>query len=175
MMYIWNGQLKCIDDDILMHYGVPGMKWGRRKEIPQSTGIKNNHKQSAPVDDAARKEARKQKAKRAVKIGAAVVATAVAAYGAKKLHDVVRDKNLKLHIEKGRKIADAATNPLFDRIRIHTAMTGRLDDEYIRVHENIASFKYKEAVNNAYKNAKNDTFGQALKNVIQDERARRRR
>lgn len=176
MIYISNGQLKYVDDDVLMHYGVPGMKWGRRKAVQTITSggrRKANSTTDANATDV--KAARKQKVKKAVTIGAAVAATAVAAYGAKKLHDVVRDKNLKLHIDKGRKIADSLTNPMFDKIRIHTAMTGRVDDEYIRVLENGISFKYKEAVNNAYKNAKNDTFGQAVKNVVKDELAKRRR
>lgn len=74
----------------LKHFGVKGMKWGRRKARPEATGT---GRRSGQVDDSPEAEAaRKAKSKKAAKIGAAIVGTALAAYGAKKLDDVLKSK-----------------------------------------------------------------------------------
>lgn len=95
----------------LKHYGVKGMKWGRRKARPQAVGRTPGGKQSTETDEAAVKEARRRKVKRAAMIGAAVVATALTAYGAKKMSDVVKDKAYKSALERGTK----ATRDLITR------------------------------------------------------------
>lgn len=81
------------------------MKWGKRKARPQATGNGRHGGQTAesPEAQAARKEARRQKLKRAAKIGAAVAATALAAYGAKKMSDVLKDKAYSKAILRGQK------------------------------------------------------------------------
>lgn len=61
--------------DELYHYGVKGMKWGVRKEYVSSS--KNLRKSD---------DTRKDKTKRAIKIGAAVAVTALATYGGYKLY-----------------------------------------------------------------------------------------
>lgn len=77
----------------LKHFGVKGMKWGRRKARPEAAGSgRSEQTDNSHEAQAARKEARRQKAKRAAKIGAAVVAAGLAVYGAKKLDDVVKSK-----------------------------------------------------------------------------------
>lgn len=89
----------------LQHHGVKGMKWGRRKARPQSTGNGRRGQASAdsPEAQAAAKEARRRKVKRAAMIGAAVVGTALAAYGAKKASDLLKDKAFKSAHERGKK------------------------------------------------------------------------
>lgn len=140
----------------LRHHGVKGMKWGRRKARPQATGTgrRGGQTDNSPEAQAARKEARKQKLKRAAKIGAAVTATALAAYGAKKLHDVVRDKHLELQMkEASRKINNALQ------------MYGPTHDAY---RTNVNAWKdkvYTDTMNTAARNARNDSFGTAAKNV----------
>lgn len=78
----------------LKHYGVKGMKWGRRKARPQVMGTGRSSGQTAdsPEAQAARREVRRQNAKRAMKIGAAVVGTALAAYGTYKMAQYMQNK-----------------------------------------------------------------------------------
>lgn len=85
-------------EDELMHYGVPGMKWGHRKaQNYQTTGIRSrraagryeNNKSSADADY--KKAQRRKKVKTAAKIGAAVAGTALAAYGTYKLAKYIQD------------------------------------------------------------------------------------
>lgn len=77
----------------LYHYGIPGMRWGRRKALPPVQGNvpRNrtaNNTQNTQTDNTQKK---RSKTKTAIKIGAAVAGAALAAYGAKKVHDVIRD------------------------------------------------------------------------------------
>lgn len=67
--------------DELYHYGVKGMQWGVRKEYePHPRKRKDNKDKSAK-----RKKGLTDKQKRAIKIGVAVAATALAVYGGYKL------------------------------------------------------------------------------------------
>ena len=96
----------------LYHFGVPGMKWGVRKakQLAVTSGRAakkaanygskaisrqaSNRQKSQSVKTTQQvdpKKARVQKAKRAVKIGAAVAGTVLAVYGAKKLNDALKD------------------------------------------------------------------------------------
>ena len=90
----------------LQHYGVKGMKWGKRKARPEAVSTDRRGGQAttdSPEAQAAAKEARRQKAKRAAMIGTAVVGTALATYGAKKMSDVLKDKAYKKALERGNK------------------------------------------------------------------------
>lgn len=95
----------------LYHFGVPGMKWGIRKakQLAVTSGrvakkavnygsktisrqIANRQK-STYAQKVDPQKAKIEKAKKAVKIGAAVAATVLAVYGAKKLNDALNDFN----------------------------------------------------------------------------------
>ena len=182
MWYIANGTVRYIDDKVLMHYGVKGMKWGKRKApmASLSNGLRRRKNNTNP-NDAEAKQARKQKVKKAVKIGAAVAATALAAYGAKKLHDVVRDKNLSSHIEKGQKYANNVTRRLYSRNDMYREFARESKESFRKYYPEIQRNERRIAdiisgeVDKAYERARSDTFGAALKNVVKDEIAKRRR
>lgn len=89
-----NGTLCEISDQYLMHHGVKGMKWGKRKARPDAMGNPRSGRSANQEDRNSEeaKAARKAKVKKAVKIGAAVAGTALAAYGGYKLAKYVQGK-----------------------------------------------------------------------------------
>ena len=232
-------------DDELMHYGVKGMKWGRRKSPTAyggsitkngkyrasngvvigrsknksaaigrrlsvtaggralaaigSTGLSAKQKARMKNEQAALREyykvggdkmlkrtsaekaqasnatkkAYKQtdeyKAKRAnvVKVGVAVAGAALAAYGAKKLHDAVRDKNFKYRMNQGTKTIDEYIKSQRNR--------GVSSDPNIRRARAAFEDKYfKQVIDSAASQARKDSFGTAVRNVITDYRDKRR-
>lgn len=106
----------------LKHYGVKGMKWGKRKPryIPVGNagggGARSTSSGESPEAQAARKEARRQKAVRAAKIGAAVVGTALAAYGTYKLAQHMQNKRSSAAYQKAQ---DYINNNVVHRVE-HT-------------------------------------------------------
>lgn len=80
-------------DDYLMHYGKLGMKWGRRKAVPQSSNGGNSGSQKKKMSAG----------KKAVIIGSSAVGTALAVYGGYKLSKYLKtkagDKALSLGIK----------------------------------------------------------------------------
>ena len=67
--------------DYLMHYGIPGMKWGVRKQ--RVTSGKTNRRSAKSSMSEADKKARRR---RNIKIAAGVAGVALAAYGVHKIH-----------------------------------------------------------------------------------------
>lgn len=89
-------------NDQLWHWGVKGMRWGvRRYQNPDGTLTAAGKKR---YNDTGRKEAEKKgpsdKQKRALKIGAAVAVTALAAYGGYRLY---KSGKLDLFIDEGKR------------------------------------------------------------------------
>lgn len=90
--------------DYLMHFGVPGMKWGVRKQrLTSNVRVARSNKSPSQ-----QKAERKAKAKKAVKVGAVVAGSVLAAYGASKL---IKSKSMKIQIQKG----EEAYNKIMDR------------------------------------------------------------
>jgi hypothetical protein len=144
----------------LQHHGVKGMKWGKRKAQPQPTGPGRHGGKTAadsPEAQAAAKEARQKKVKRAVAIGAAAVGTALAAYGAKKLHDAVRDKHVQLRMQEGSRTINKA-------LRMYGVNGCGSDFDY----KKLGDWKdrvYGDHMRVVRSNARADSFGVAAKNV----------
>lgn len=116
------------NNDYLIHYGVPGMKWGHRKAIYYEVtgnrsrmGSMNNGQTNARVrrsnSTISNRNSKSQKTeltpeqksarrKKALKIGAAVAGTALAAYGTYKLAKYVQDKRQQAAMKKASEYID---------------------------------------------------------------------
>lgn len=113
-------------NDVLRHHGILGMRWdkkngppyplgasdhsasekkaGWRKSLDKSGGSKHTKSGSPKESDSdGRKRGLTDKQKRAIKIGAAAVATALATYGTYRL---VKSGKLDPFIDKGKEVAD---------------------------------------------------------------------
>ena len=91
----------------LMHYGVQGMKWGRRKSIQSISGTRSGRISQKSInngeDQSSAKEARKARVKKAAVIGAAAVGSALTVYGAYKLSKLLKNKAATKSYETGKK------------------------------------------------------------------------
>lgn len=84
--------------DYLIHYGVPGMEWGVRKQrVTRGKTNRRSAKSSMSEED------KKARRRRNMKIAAGVAGVVLAAYGAHKFKDFVNDTNWKYHDELGQK------------------------------------------------------------------------
>lgn len=93
----------------LKHYGVLGMKWGIRKDKRNS----RTRKKEKPTEESDSKLTLTDKQKKAIKIGAAVVGTALLTYGAYKLNE---SKVLEDFIIKGKSSLIVGDNDVFKKI-----------------------------------------------------------
>jgi hypothetical protein len=119
--------------DYLMHYGVPGMKWGVRKQRVIS-GKMNRRSSKGSMSE----EDRKARRRRNMKIAAGVAGVALAAYGAYKFKDFVNDTNWKYHDELGRK-----------KVKEFTERYDRLADNTFSRDQKRAINRYKSGISTA--------------------------
>ena len=170
--------------DELYHYGVPGMRWGHRKARPVSTErARMRSARAAYKDKAAYKQAKKEykqtdeyKAKRAkaVKAGAVVAGTALAAYGAYKVNKVIRDKNAQIRI--GQELVKANKDINFTMGQFDSMKRGQSNGMVSKINKNFnkyAAERLSEARNDGIDRAASDSLVTAAKNVYENRRKRR--
>lgn len=195
-----------MNNNELYHYGVPGMRWGHRKAQPEAyqrlgrsrTSYKTAKKQASAQYKQAKKDyrndpevkaIRKQKAKRALKVGAAVAGTALAAYGAYKLNKFVKDKNCQIASKKGleyaRKRFESETKFMVDSysggMRKVSVDSGRISrdfanrasqDNFRTAAKNVIDYKRKNGNLRTGTVDFNSSFGK-FETVLDDRRRRR--
>ena len=139
--------------EILEHYGVKGMKWGKRlrsavesvKQAPKN--IYNNHVENIKYSyrkkglSEAEVEAKTKKRLRNEKIALAVAGTAVAAYAANKGVNYVQDEYLGRTFKKGTSLYTVGTQDKMDYGRHFYAAKGKDVTKYARLY----AYQLKEA------------------------------
>ena len=139
--------------DILEHYGVKGMKWGKRlqsavesvKQAPRN--IYNNHVENIKYSyrkkglSESEVEAKTKKRLRNEKIALAVAGTALAAYAANKGVNYVQDEYLGRTFKKGTSLYTVGTQDKMDYGRHFYAAKGKDVTKYARLY----AYQLKEA------------------------------
>ena len=88
------------NDYELYHYGIPGMKWGHHKARPIAVATGRRRAAKQDYKKTPEHQAKVAKAKKAAKVGAAVVGTALAAYGTYKLAQYTQNKRNAAALKK---------------------------------------------------------------------------
>lgn len=142
----------------LYHYGIPGMKWGVRRFQNKSGGLTSAGKKRYTKLESKKEltpEERKARTKKAVIVGATVVGTAAATYGAMKMSNAIRDNVYNNKVQRGMKCLQRA----MDKGVSQNTISSMLDD--------IGSYKKESLVKSVMSTVDNNRVGKNIdyKNV----------
>ena len=165
------------------HPSFQNSKGHKRAEANRRWDDADKKAQQAKNDKAAYKQAKKEykqtdeyKAKRAkaVKAGAVVAGTALAAYGAYKVNKVIRDKNAQIRI--GQELVKANKDIDFTDKQLDRLKRGQSNETMAMINKNFnkyAAERLSEAQNDGIDRAASDSLVTAAKNVYENRRKRR--
>ena len=146
--------------DELSHYGVRGMKWGVRKQMPSSAGMTRSRKQMTSEE---RSALRKKRAKQAAAVGATVAVAALAVHGTRKYKQLAAEMN---QMNSGIKLGKAMVNDLYKNDKAFHDKSNPLLKSSISYLGN--DFKYHTATKtaNSFENLSVDK--QQIYNTVRD-------
>lgn len=162
------------------HPSFQNSKGHKRAEANRRWDDADKKAQQAKNDKVAYKQAKKEykqtdeyKAK-AVKAGAVVAGTALAAYGAYKVNKVIRDKNV--HVRIGQELVKANKDIDFTRKQLDSLKRGQSNKTIDMINKSFnkyAAERWSEARNDGINRATSDSLVTAAKNVYENGRKRR--
>ena len=128
-----------------------------------------SEKKAVAEENASERKGLTDKQKKALKLGAIAVGSAIATYGALKVHDYVRERNE--HIRVGQKLVKANEQIFFNLNNsvISPSATNAQRQAYIDSKNEMSKTMLNVAQNLGRAHAKSDSFGTAVKNVLEDE------
>ena len=165
------------------HPSFQNSKGHKRAEANRRWDDADKKAQQAKNDKAAYKQAKKEykqtdeyRAKRAkaIKAGAVVAGTALAAYGAYKVNKIIRDKNAQIRI--GQELVKANKDIDFTDKQLDRLKRGQSNETMAMVNKNFnkyAAERLSEAQNDGIDRAASDSLVTAAKNVYENRRKRR--
>ena len=165
------------------HPSFQNSKGHKRAEANRRWDDADKKAQQAKNDKAAYKQDKKEykqtdeyRAKRAkaIKAGAVVAGTALAAYGAYKVNKIIRDKNAQIRI--GQELVKANKDIDFTDKQLDRLKRGQSNETMAMVNKNFnkyAAERLSEAQNDGIDRAASDSLVTAAKNVYENRRKRR--